>query len=356
MNNKLLSVSLICVSLIVLAGCSFFDESSEKTIDTSWHIDAEQHYGRLIHISEFPEEKIIESTIVASLAQANTTSISIGSVPENALVPLIIDDAGYLYTPKRYNTELDAITDDSEVGQWVGNTDLVTFSLITGLPEAQADYARPLPGGNGQAVWFFDPYAKFYKKRDPQSLRFSTPSITAFNRIQGTSWNQLGNIIFGKWDSDGVSDYLGHTGGVSQSYTTSTNPSTLMSNTKTIEASNQGKSLAAVSIGTEDGVFERFMSSTGYNYWNHSSVYSRVGLWYPYMTNSQRNQIVQYMKSQLGENYSFSSKSNTSSWYCSKLQWRAYKQVLNIDIDYDGGSYVFPEDILYSDLLVGVSF
>ncbi|GMQ63595.1 hypothetical protein [Vallitalea maricola] len=51
----------------------------------------------------------------------------------------------------------------------------------------------------------------------------------------------------------------------------------------------------------------------------------------------------------VGEDYSLKTlKSNTSKWYCSKVVWYGYKHGADVDIDYDGGPFVFPVDI-YND-------
>lgn len=133
-----------------------------------------------------------------------------------------------------------------------------------------------------------------------------------------------------------------------------------MQSTRIIEANNYGTNLAGFSIGTGNGVNERYMSSTGSNWWNSTSgaiIYARYALWAPNMTTANRNAIINYMRNQIGESYNFSSsKTDESQWYCSKLQWMAYKKILNIDIDCDGGYWVFPNDIKNSPLLVGISF
>ena len=45
---------------------------------------------------------------------------------------------------------------------------------------------------------------------------------------------------------------------------------------------------------------------------------------------------------------SFSPKSSTNSYYCSKLVWKSYKEGANLDIDDNGGVKVTPSDI-YDD-------
>ncbi len=50
-------------------------------------------------------------------------------------------------------------------------------------------------------------------------------------------------------------------------------------------------------------------------------------------------------KAQLGEPYTiWTTKSNTSEWYCSKLVWYGWKQQ-GYELDHDGGTYVIPADL-----------
>lgn len=56
-----------------------------------------------------------------------------------------------------------------------------------------------------------------------------------------------------------------------------------------------------------------------------------------------------YAYNQRGEDYNtLTSKSSSSSWYCSKVSYRAYYVEAGKNLDYDGGYYVFPDDI-YND-------
>ncbi len=47
-------------------------------------------------------------------------------------------------------------------------------------------------------------------------------------------------------------------------------------------------------------------------------------------------------------------KDDESRFYCSQLIWRAFKQVMNIDLDADQGALIFPDDIYVSKTLVDV--
>jgi len=52
---------------------------------------------------------------------------------------------------------------------------------------------------------------------------------------------------------------------------------------------------------------------------------------------------------QLGKPYSVAaSKTDLSSFYCSKLPWAAYRYVTGVDLDADGGIWVWPVDLLNS--------
>lgn len=77
-------------------------------------------------------------------------------------------------------------------------------------------------------------------------------------------------------------------------------------------------------------------------------TYDRAyGLWVPSVSSSRRVAARNYCRAQNGEPYVItSSKSNQSQWYCSKLPWASYKYTSNIDLDYNGGYYVWPEDLV----------
>lgn len=70
-------------------------------------------------------------------------------------------------------------------------------------------------------------------------------------------------------------------------------------------------------------------------------------LWVPSVSAAKREAARTYCKSQLGEPYDIaSSKSDTSRWYCSKLAWGSYRSVAGVDLDADGGYWVWPIDLV----------
>lgn len=356
MKTKNRIASALIITSLLMGGCSK-QEISPEAVDPAIKQDAIAYYGKVITLKDFPEDKFLPSDIHNRLNEKVDTG-GIASSPEKALVPFSIDDNGLLYTAKRYNTESEKSI--KGVSATTYYTDLETFRKVTGLKEATAEYAMPMPGASGNPIWVFDPYVSYFTKRSEyQNQKKPLINYESQARIEATpSWAQLGNIIMARWDGGGISDVFGHTGGIVQSpLSSSTNRGFLMQSTRTVEASNSGKSLAGVTIGTQNGVFERNMSSNGSDLWNSSSVYQRYAMWYPGMTTTQRNAIVTYMRAQIGEPYLYNDQKEVDTyWYCSKIQYKAYKAVLGINIDSNNGFYVLPQDIVSSSLLVGISF
>jgi cell wall-associated NlpC family hydrolase len=64
---------------------------------------------------------------------------------------------------------------------------------------------------------------------------------------------------------------------------------------------------------------------------------------------SHRVAVRDYAARQLGKPYSvLASKTDLRSFYCSKLPWVAYHNVTGVDLDGDGGFWVWPVDLITS--------
>lgn len=62
-----------------------------------------------------------------------------------------------------------------------------------------------------------------------------------------------------------------------------------------------------------------------------------------------RFQARNFAARQLGKPYSlFATKTDTRSFYCSKLAWAAYYYTAKVDLDFDRGFYVWPVDLVLS--------
>lgn len=71
------------------------------------------------------------------------------------------------------------------------------------------------------------------------------------------------------------------------------------------------------------------------------------GLWVPSVSVATRERARSYCRTQNGEPYDIgSSKNDQARWYCSKLLWASYRYVANIDLDADGGYWVWPVDLV----------
>lgn len=70
------------------------------------------------------------------------------------------------------------------------------------------------------------------------------------------------------------------------------------------------------------------------------------GLWVP-AKSAYGGAVVSYCAAQQGEPYSISSsKTDYTKWYCSKLPWVGWKLKTGLDLDADGGYWVWPVDLV----------
>jgi len=79
--------------------------------------------------------------------------------------------------------------------------------------------------------------------------------------------------------------------------------------------------------------------------------YSRVAVMGVYTNSSIRNSATSYARAQLGEPYTiYTSKTNQSKWYCSKLVWAGYywRSNKSINLDPNGGYWVTPNNLWYT--------
>jgi len=71
------------------------------------------------------------------------------------------------------------------------------------------------------------------------------------------------------------------------------------------------------------------------------------GIWVPSLSATRRASARSYCRSQSGEPYDIaSSKSDQARWYCSKLCWSSYRYTSSVDLDGDGGYWVWPIDLV----------
>lgn len=277
-------------------------------------------------LSDFPQNKVLKGDDYKNALEI----YGVGSSDDNALVPLLFDENGILYTGEKYNAEANNST--MEISRYV--TDLKTFREVTGFEYATKDYAKGMLIGENKAFWIFDPYQKFYTPTSyyQSSLIEDTQKAPLKASINLTV--SQGDILYAPNGAGSAGVYLGHVAGFYSLPPVCGDINSLMSGATVIEADWLK-------------VYKRLMKV----YWTGQTGI-RVIQYKNGLTSAQRTKIVTYLNNQVGEPYSFSLKTNETSWYCSKLVWRAYKEI-GVDIDYDGGAEVTPTDILNSPLLYG---
>jgi hypothetical protein len=159
----------IMVLCIFIFGAVLFTGCEKEKVFISNEIiqDSEQWYGKVITLSDFPDDKVLDVSY-ADTINASLSSGDVGSTPETAIVPLVFDrQTLVLYTAKRFNQEMDEyLTNGKSMDIVEYLTDMKTFHEVTGLEQAHPKYAQPMPGPNDQAIWSFDPYVKFFTKYD----------------------------------------------------------------------------------------------------------------------------------------------------------------------------------------------
>lgn len=85
----------------------------------------------------------------------------------------------------------------------------------------------------------------------------------------------------------------------------------------------------------------------GYRYRNYDRAY---GLWVPIQAH-HRTAARQFATRQIGKPYGVSiSKGDTRTFYCSKLAWCSWYYTAGVDLDANGGWFVWPMDIVNSPL------
>lgn len=208
MMNKIITISLLWFFSIVLAWCQKDLPPVEQNLQSSMYQadlsaitlvtdlsqidktltqDAIDYFGKVILLSDFPVEKILDASYMEKLNQSVTLS-EVWWSPENALVNLIIDKNGILYTPKRYNQEdeelrpkLKQLSDDgievdgevlATLTPWRKEylTDIETYRQVTWIPEATVEYTQVMPGASGDGIWSFDAYVKFFEKSEAYEM------------------------------------------------------------------------------------------------------------------------------------------------------------------------------------------
>lgn len=189
--------------------------------------------------------------------------------------------------------------------------------------------AIPRSGPAGRGMWRSGNEVRLDHAKDPAALeasRVDTAPVSA--GLPGDGSNDLRVDTFG--DGDIIVGFdawsVGHTGIADASRTISLLSKCIWS---------------AVKESPGCVLLEMPLKYRGYDY--------AFGLWVPSATQYQRTSSRRFCSMQIGEPYDlFSSKTDLTRWYCSKLPWAGYSDRASKDLDANGGYWVTPADV-YND-------
>ncbi|MCS7037500.1 MAG: hypothetical protein RMJ33_09290 [Saprospiraceae bacterium] len=321
----------------------------------------------------------------------------LGRTPECAVVPLLFSPAGFLLNAREYNSR-------KYCRQRWYYTDLATFHRVTRERTATPDYAKILGEYRGAPIYAYDPYALYQQTREEEvsHLLFSpNPEVFALNpaidfaRLEERSLNfQSGDILirpnlvlFGLCGSapvppDAVGSGWGHAAGISRTSAAGADIDHSLREAYVIEAwgpelprEHQLRETKACVPGRFELSLKTFPIPNE-NYWCKKRKGSRFRLRAD-LSEAQREAIAGFWRQQMKQKdgYSIFARkrfpcsptvrssgcnrpripecatddwADGSDWYCSLLVWQAYYWAADLDIDANGGVYVFPNDIIRS--------
>jgi hypothetical protein len=271
-------------------------------------------------LADFPVDKVFAGEDYKSLFKEQ----KIGNQPSAAIVPLLFGKDGYLYTGKKYNSSQKEA--DNEIVYYM--TDLQTFKSVTGFEYADEKYAGLIPINQTKGIWTFDPYQTSYQEKEVQTK----VTLKSLSSVYDPSDFTVGDILYGANSS--ISSIVGHVAGVMSTFTANYCPSF-----------DDFMASMTVSEAVYPSVYYRMMDVWWGNVSTITLLKYKNGL-----TSTQRSDLFNYWHNLVGEPYGLtSSLSSNFDWYCSKLMWRGYNNVLGVDIDSDGGYWCYPNDILNSN-------
>lgn len=373
-------VKMMMLTIVSLGAIAFFTGCDNSTMDEPLQIKSEvsdkmlitedvSDYGLKVYpngqitIEDF---KATGKMITREEAEILIEQKKLGETPENALVFLSFYEDGHLRTPYEanyYNDFPDLKPKSLNSPETLQRaTDLKTFHKVTGLKEASEEYAEIFMG-----YWHFDASVKFFQTRKEKeeslkkALKQDQARMSMPSALRADSWLRphlkRGAILFAQWPTV-VSMIAGHTGGLVTDMPAGYDDTEyLLTKMSTIEAD---KSLGGVAKRVKMGSFGRDTQD-----WSRENVQNRyVSVLQRGLTEAERDKIVSFLQSQIGKKYSFPptpelaqlDRRNDRTFYCSKLLWMAYKTQIGVDLDYNGGDWIMPEDILQSPHVYNISF
>jgi hypothetical protein len=322
--------------------------------------DAIAYFGRAIYKSDFPVAKLKDLTYEDAVNANTFTSTDVGGTQANALVLLVFDKTtGLLYTPTRYNNQFNTTAIVSTDGIEELFTDLTTYKQITNVAQATQEYAQRTSTVT-IGLWIFDAYASSFetfvsKEAAIVAKLASLPDGNNFT-VEVPTWAKLSNVVYYSWNST-TGFRVQQTGCIIQE-TKGIVPGTIYNNV--VDQMVNTAIITSRGLGTDYGAMTN--PGGGVNT-DRPDRTGRASFWISSLSASQKTDIAGW---QLDQAYptakpykltlSTASRYNQAYYYAGKLQWLAYMLKGNVNIDRNGGSFVFGDDIMLNHVFTGVKF
>lgn len=324
MKNTLTSITVLCAfsSLIFLTGCQ--KESDSRILSDNWTLESFQNVGQ-VYTDGDPAVKN-----------------SLGKTRDSAAVVLLFKDDGTLYTKEDVEAMQQYV--DGKLSPKTYWTDLATFYAVTKLPYATVDYVMEIPiSPESNEVRYVIDYLR--QNQTPTNERASRVEKKLSNSLKVATSFLNCDVLVGKWTNG---NSYGHACIVYNQSTLSSS-STFQQHISATETFDAWQAMP----NPADEIAKKNMSE----YWSSSNIQYRYLLKPAVaLTNSQKTTIRSYTYNQDPDTYDWATTlSSQTKWYCSKLVWKAYKQISR-DIGQNPVLFVTPLDIAGDPDLYGMSF
>jgi hypothetical protein len=304
------------------------------------------------HLSAFQGEENFWTE--AALVQSFAGLISTGKVATgqtNALVPLVFEAAGYLYSPQAFNRMQDSLLvveranalsgAPEPAGPAVYFTEAATYSRVAnasliGGPFGMLEEAA---SSGATALHVYDPYALPNSTTQPDAAVSESAEPT---EPSGTT-NAMGPTPPLLWVADVLTG--SQISGFSAGHAAIVTRLNTGANTGGDPTSQQTKTMEALKDANGNSANEVIERPFG-TYFMHTNV-DRLNVRRRNSTTwSRRTQAVGYARAQDPDDYRWwTPKWTSGKWYCSKLVWKAYEEKVQINIDTNSGYFVLPLDV-----------
>jgi hypothetical protein len=316
--------------------------------------DATAYFGKPIYKSDFPISKLrdrsFEDEIDAHSGPINAADL--GRSPGSAVVLLVFDKiTGLLYTPTRYNNQFNTTAIVSTDGIEEFFTELTTYKQITRVIQATSEYAQAMqPQAAAYPLWIFDAYTSSFETHVSKeaAITAKVASLPDGNDFSGSTppWAELSNILY--TSSPSGDEYLtSHIYGITQETVPGTLPFLPDQRQNTLMSEAFFTGLRTTYVFLPDNL-----------YVNRASFHLSG------ITSENKTKVANFLTTEVAKNKGFDSfylalstysRQRTDHYYGTKFLWHGYMSI-GQNIDKNGGSIIFFDDIILNPIFMGVKF